>query len=263
MSQQSIRYNMDKEIQDIFNNLKKDDEKTEQFNLLDALKEEKEEVTKETVEPSQEGENNTPVQEDIPFHKNPKVTRYIQKQVEKALADKKPVERQEAVHTDPDVPAQYQVLYGEQAKQVWDLQKPIFEHYFQRAKQEAVNEVRSDFQKQIEAEKQYENFIADSLEGIEDEYSIDLTSNAPAAKKARSEFLELVETLSPKDEYGNVKEYADFNATWKLYSTTRKKESDTVSRQKQLSSRSMTKSSETKAIDPKSPKTPISFDSIS
>ena len=55
------------------------------------------------------------------------------------------------------------------------------------------------------------------LARIEDNYDVDLTSTAPQAKKLRTEFIEFVERIAPKDEYGNVKEYPDFESSFELF----------------------------------------------
>ncbi len=85
---------------------------------------------------------------------------------------------------------------------------------------------------------EFENIIESSLEDLEEEYGVDLTSNTPAAKKARSEYLDLVQRLSPKDAEGNVTSYADFQATWDIYQSNRPV-APTDTRKKDLASRSI------------------------
>lgn len=137
-------------------------------------------------------------------------------------------------------------LYGtdENGKRAAQITKTLLESVKFQAKEEALNEVRADQQRSIQEQKQYESFIDSQLEEIEDEYNVDVTSDAPAARKARREFLEVVQTLSPKDEEGTITGYADFSGAWEMYQLRRSQEksSETSNRQKELADRSMTKS---------------------
>lgn len=147
-------------------------------------------------------------------------------------------------------------IYGDspETRQAWKLQQELLADYAQKAKEEALMEFE---QRAIQAEqeqKSYENLIDDQLEAIEDEYNVDVTSDSPAARKARREFLEMVQQFSPKDENGNITDYADFNAIWNVYQAQREKPKST-DRQKEISARSM-KTGGTSASEPESQVTP-------
>lgn len=95
-------------------------------------------------------------------------------------------------------------------------------------------------QQESEGERIKEERTIDAeLESLEEDFNIDLTSNQPSARKARTELLDLVERLSPKDGQGNIVEFADFGAAFELYQS--KKGSDNTQR-KDLGSRSMVRS---------------------
>ena len=100
---------------------------------------------------------------------------------------------------------------------------------------------------QVEVAKE-ENYIDSQLEAIEDAYGVDITSETPQATKRRQEFLGLVEKLSPKGEGGIVTDYADFGTTYELYDETHKEKIDN-SRQKEIASRSMTRSGSAKSAE--------------
>jgi hypothetical protein len=138
-----------------------------------------------------------------------------------------------------DVPSEWLSIYGgnspegiEQAKRAWKLQQDLLDQATTRAKEEALREIEDRNKRSIQEQKQYESFIDSQLESIEDEFNVDVTSDSPAARKARREFLEMVQTLSPKDENGDITGYADFGATWEMYQLKRgqEKSSSTTSR---------------------------------
>lgn len=111
----------------------------------------------------------------------------------------------------------------------------------QAAKDEALREIEERNKQAQTEQRQYEEMIDSELEGLEDQFDVDLTSNAPAARKARKEFLELVQELSPKNENGELTDYADFGKTFELYQrsrTTEKSSADTT-KAKEIASRSM------------------------
>lgn len=115
----------------------------------------------------------------------------------------------------------------------------------ERTKNEAREEALADFRKEQELSnnevKTQAQALDSMLEEIEDEFDVDLTSNTPAAKKAKTQFFELLEKVSPKDRDGNVKDFADPFTTWELLQTSQTK-SNTTQRAKSLGSRSMVQS---------------------
>lgn len=119
-----------------------------------------------------------------------------------------------------------------------------------RAKEEALKEFEDRQTRAVEEQRQYETLIDSELEALEDEHNVDLTSDAPAARKARREFLEMVQSLSPKDKDGTITGYADFESTFEIYQS--RQEKPDVSRNKEIASRSMQRSGSvdtTKASD--------------
>lgn len=142
-----------------------------------------------------------------------------------------------------EVPAEWIALYGDtpEARKSWEMEERLLARAREQAKLEIIEELEARQTKALEVQRQEEQFIDSQLEEIEEMYNLDLTSNAPAANKARREFLEMIQTLSPKNESGEIIEYADFPSTFEIYQKTRpaKKTSETVSRQKELASRSM------------------------
>ena len=112
------------------------------------------------------------------------------------------------------------------------------------AKAKALEEISSREQGFNEETKQYESLIDSELEALEDQYNVDLTSDTKAAEKARREFLGLVEALSPKDEDGSIKDYADFASAFEIYQSQQKSDIPDNSRNKEVASRSMQRSAQ-------------------
>lgn len=111
-----------------------------------------------------------------------------------------------------------------------------------KAKEEALQEIEQREARKQEEQKEYESFIDNELESLEDEYNVDLTSDAPSARKARRELLEMVSDLSPKDENGTITGYADFHSTFQVLQKTRTEQKVDNSRRAEIASKSMQRS---------------------
>lgn len=146
-----------------------------------------------------------------------------------------------------EMPAEWIALYGNtpEAKTAWELQERLINKAKDDAKKEAIAEFQQQQEAAVRQQKEFETFIDSELENLEDTYDVDLTSDAPAARKARREFLELVQKVSPKDEQGNIASYADFESTFELYKTQKEgaKKDPTVDRQKEIAAKTMQESS--------------------
>ena len=101
-----------------------------------------------------------------------------------------------------------------------------------RAKQSALNEIEERQVNESQAVRKEEQNLDDIADRMEDEYGINMEAEGKA-------YFTLLEKLSPKDEDGNVLEYADPDTTAELYLERKGKSNG---RAKELSSRSMTRS---------------------
>lgn len=131
-------------------------------------------------------------------------------------------------------------MYGADNIEAAKLHQELLNDAESRAEERALTRMKSSQAEEAAQEREYQTFITGELEAIEDAFDVDLTSNAPAARKTRSEFLDLVEKLSPKDAGGDVVGFADFESTWDVYQS-RKKEAP-ASRAKEVAARTMQKS---------------------
>lgn len=144
-----------------------------------------------------------------------------------------------------DAPAEWVALYGDtpEAQKAWKMQETLLARVAENAKDAALTEFEARNTRAQEEQKGFEEFIDLELESLEDNFNVDLTSNAPSARKARREFLEMVQNLSPKDENGTITGYADFGATFEQYQKLKAQETpdETSARRKEIASRSMKK----------------------
>ena len=97
------------------------------------------------------------------------------------------------------------------------LQKAL-KGYSSRAKEEAIAELRQEFQASQQEEEKEKNTVESYIEQVEDQYGVDLTSTA-AGRERQQEFRDLWFRLSPKDRNGDVVEYADPFEVYDIFSS--------------------------------------------
>lgn len=131
-------------------------------------------------------------------------------------------------------------LYGADNKEAINLHQNLLAKTLKQAEENAIERMKSERIKEQEEVKKYEAYIDSEFENIEDEYDVDLTSNAPAAKKSRNDLIAMVQKLSAKDKEGNVTAYADFSAAYEILQSQKEKKDTT--RNKDIASRGMASS---------------------
>lgn len=133
-------------------------------------------------------------------------------------------------------------MYGDTAegKKAAQLHMDLLNDATSKGKEAALREIREEQERANAEQQKHESFIDSELEAIEDAYDVDITSDAPAARKLRREFLAQVEKLSPKDAAGTISSFADFNGVWETFQDKREKPDN--SKAKDLAARSMAKS---------------------
>lgn len=136
-------------------------------------------------------------------------------------------------------------LYGddENGRQAAQITQSLLQEAAAQGETRALEKLREEQRKEAAEVKREEEFIDESLEELEDESGVDLTSNSPEGRKNRTQFLNLVERLSSKDEAGNIKDYADFDEVFDVFQKTRTKPDS--SRQKDIASRGQVRSGNT------------------
>ncbi len=136
-------------------------------------------------------------------------------------------------------------LYGddENGRKAAQLTQSLLQDAAEKGEARALERLREEQRNEVAEVKREEEFIDESLEELEDESGVDLTSNSPEGRKNRTQFLNLVERLSSKDTDGNIKDYADFDEVFDVFQKTRTKNDS--SRQKDAASRGQVRSGST------------------
>ncbi len=207
-----------------------------------------------TVEPTEPDEEKS-----IPFHKDPKVQRYVEKQIEKALGNKtQTIEtKQEVVPSDvKDVIGAFTAIIGndtpEKVKALEALEKTLSgadERASTKAIERFQQQIKEQEQQQTQAEKEAQDELDTYFDEIEETYNVDLSSNAASAKAMRSQFIDYVRKIAPKDANGEVKAFPDMLASFEDFQE-RAKRTIQPTRAKELASRGLTRSSDTASAAP-------------
>lgn len=183
----------------------------------------------------------------LPFHKDPKVQKYIEKEISERLANFKPEPAKEAQpQADTRMDEVLTRIIGndtpEKIQGIKDM-KDLLTGLTGKAKAEAIAELEARQNEALEADREAERELENAFDNIEESYDVDLTSRNPLAVKLRQEFVSYVERIAPKDRNGDIKDYPDMNAAWEDFSERRKLTAQ-PNRAKELASRSMARSAE-------------------
>lgn len=210
--------------------------------------------TFETKETKVEEVKSEDKEEKVPFNKDPKIQKYIDKQISKRMADIKPTETErfvsEVSEDDPLADVLSRIIGNDTPEKLSAIKdfKNALGGMKEDAKREALSEIqaRSDEERQEEINAQRE--LASAFDDIEENFDIDITSNDPKARKTRSEFVDFITRIAPKDEDGQVMEFPDFNEAFTLFQEMKKPEPN--NRAKELASRSMARSTDASVVKP-------------
>lgn len=186
-------------------------------------------------------------EEKVPFHKDPKVQRYIEKEIAKHIPQKTQEQTQAPIEGDSIDDVLVRLIGNdtpEKVQAVKDFKRVLLERE-EKGAEKALQELDRRSQAEAQAEVQAESEIADGFESIEDEFRVDLTSNTPQARKLRGEYIEFIEKIAPKDKNGDILDFPDFTESFRTFQSLRNIQKN--NRAKDLAARSMTRTSETSA----------------
>lgn len=212
----------------------------------------------ETVVDEPKDEPKEDKEEKIPFGKDPKVLKFIDKKVKEAMAEHKPTEREVFVREtktdkDEDLLDAFTAVIGNDTPEKVRLLKQydktikLLEEKGKKG-EEALEQLRA-YQEAQQAESKAMNQLSEGFETIKENYSVDL--NAQKNATVRNDFIDFIKVIAHKNDEGDIDEYPDFDGAFKLFQDTRKS-SPTSNRAKELASRSMQRSGEASA--PTTPK---------
>lgn len=133
-------------------------------------------------------------------------------------------------------------LYGADNPEAARLHMELLRDVETKAEERAVQRMQEARHQEAEEQSRNESIITQELEALEDtDSNVDLTSNAPKARKLRAELLDLVGKLSPKDEQGNIIAYAPFDQAWDILKSRPAATAPGAQRAKGISGLSMTR----------------------
>lgn len=188
----------------------------------------------------------------VPFHQDPKIQRYIAKEIAKATQGLTKSEAKEFVKetagADADeILASLTEIVGNDTPQkiaATNRLRKALAGLEDKGAEKALAKMQAERQAEAEADKAAEDELEQGFESVEESFEVDITSNTPIARKTRDEFKAFIARVAPKDRDGNVSEYPDFIETFKLFQETKAKPNVQASRSKDLASRSMSRSAD-------------------
>ncbi len=206
------------------------------------------------------------VEEKLPFHKikeDPRFQKFVEKEINKKMKDI-PSIRQEQFIKEVQGNNPYQSYAervvgtdSEENKLKSQFLADMFLEIEKRAAETSYSRFAEEQRQAREEEIQAVEELSEGIEKIEENFNVDLSSNSPLAKKTRNEFLDFVGRISPKNEYGEVVEYADFEEAFETFQSMRKPEKNTQA--KEIAARGMSRSS---ADATNTPVKRITFDNV-
>lgn len=146
----------------------------------------------------------------------------------------KAIEEIQKQNAPKDVPDEWLQMWGDkpETRAAWALQERINERNREQIRQEMLEEIRNARAQEAEEARSVEEGREEALELVEENFSVDMTSNTPAARKARQLYLKALEDVA--DDDGN----ADPEIAYELYQARRSRDTDN-SKQKDLASRTV------------------------
>lgn len=195
------------------------------------------------TEPEEEKEEEKPLR----FDKDPKVQKYIEKQVAKALKDRTPTVEESFKRETGEIkiPESLVNLIGNDTPEKQRALKDFAETLASlkgEARQEFLSEMKAQENAQVEKDAKAREELDNYFDEIEETYSVDLTSNSASAKQMRAQFIDYVRKIAPKDEHGEVAAFPDLVASFEEFQEKSKRP---ATRAKELASRGMTRSGDT------------------
>lgn len=242
---------MDNELDNLLNELN---------NKNLAFNEEPKQETDETVVPVEKETATEPSVEEPkgevkePFHKNIKFKKLVEenkemkKQIEQILASqntKTPESRQESEDKITDILTR--MIGNDSAEKVALIKefRGVFDEIAKKGAEEGYKMTKTEFLEQQRAEKEAEQQLQNAFNEIEETYNVDLSSDAPTARKQKNDFINFIQKIAPKNEFGEITEYPDLVQSFSIFNEMHSGASKTNQRAKDIASRSVSRASTT------------------
>ena len=146
----------------------------------------------------------------------------------------KAIEEIQRQNAPKDVPDEWIQMWGDkpETRAAWALQERINERNREQIRQEMLEEIRGQRAAEAEEARAVEDGKEEAIELVEDNFSVDMSSNTPAARKAKQLYLKALEDVA--DDDGN----ADPEIAYELYQARRSRDTDN-SKNKDLAARTI------------------------
>ncbi len=180
--------------------------------------------------------------EKVSFHNNPKLKRYIEKEIAKATANLTPRQAEqvkEKMGEETDLVAAFTNIIGNDTPEKVNALRMLGQTV-ENLKSEARS-AKEMIEGERKAAEEAQAQLDAGVDTIENEFDVDLSSTDPVARKTRGEFMNFLKRVAPKNSQGEIIEYPDFQATFELFQESRKKVV-APSRAKELAARGMERS---------------------
>lgn len=245
----------DEFLGDLANNGSQDPFAETPDDLFEAPKEQKEEEVLEEEK----------VEKPLPFNKDPKIQRYIDKQVDKKFAERtfEQPERESKIDTSESP-------YGDILKEIIGDDTPekrnaidkfnrTFMEREERIAGRSLEAINAERQAEVDAEADADDTLMNGFENIESNFGVDLY--APENRKLKGQFIDYIRKVAPKDSDGEITDFPDIEGTFETFQSMRQRNNQT-NRGKDLASRSIERGSNSSAPVQKEQPTFDNLDSI-
>jgi hypothetical protein len=202
------------------------------------------------TEPKEEEVVEEKVEKALPFNKDPKIQRFIEKQVERKLSERtieQPVRESRIDASESPYGDILKTIIGDdtpEKRNAIDKFNRTFLEREERITSSIREESNQERQAEVQAEVEAEDTLMTGFENIEDSYGVDLY--APENKKLKGQFIDFIKKVAPKDEYGEIADFPDIEGTFETFQSLRQRSSQTE-RGKDLASRSTERGSNSSA----------------
>jgi len=218
-------------------------------------------VTEKVIENTQEGESEEKKPERIPFAKDPKVQKFIEKELNKRLAEfERKIDKVSEKSENKDEDDFWLRLIGDDKPEKLSFIKEakVREEKMQQiAEEKAFQRLQAERNREEIEVSQSQEELENSIDEIEEEFNIDLTSNDPIVRKTRQDFLKYVEKIAPKDREGEIIAFPDMLSAFETFNQLRTKTSSNA-RAKDLASKGVSRQGETATVSNERP----TFDNV-
>lgn len=208
----------------------------------------------ETTEEEPVVETEEVEEEKIPYHKDPKVQKFIEKEIEKRMPQVQPtIEKPVEVtpEEDPLVDVLNRVIGNDTPEKIQAIKdfKKALDSRDTNTRAEALKEIDARVNEEKQAEQEAHNELVKGFEDIEDTFKVDITSDKEIAQKTRGEFVDFIKRIAPKDADGQVSEYPDLKESFKLFQDIQKGTAQPKpNRAKELANRSSARSNDASVV---------------